>query len=67
MSAICSSVEIDIGESLPFSRLHHEECNARFQCTSVFLENWFSLKASYSSDHYSISQLDSTLLFPSSS
>jgi hypothetical protein len=31
------------------------------------MEHWFYLKASYSSDHYNISWLNSTLLFPSSS
>jgi hypothetical protein len=55
MFAIYSSVEKDIGESLLFFVLHHSECNARFKCTSVFLEHWFYLKDSYNSYHYSIS------------
>jgi hypothetical protein len=31
------------------------------------MEHWFSLKASYSSDHYNISWLNSTLMFIASS
>jgi hypothetical protein len=31
-----------------------------------FMEHWFSMKSSYSSDHYIISWSNSTLLFPGS-
>jgi hypothetical protein len=57
-------MEICIGEPLSlFLDFIMENVMLDLKCNSVFLEHWFSMKVSYSSDQYSISLLDSSFVF----